>query len=130
MADIPQADAPEADPATEPPAMLELERTTRSIIMRWADGSEGEVPVPLFRFWCGCASCSPRRDNETAIADFRKEIERWPVEKPQVKPIGAYGLAFEWSRGCSSGIWTWKRLWAVSRGVDPDGGRPYVHGAW
>ena len=41
-----------------------------------------------------------------------------------------YALAFEWSTGCSSGIYRFERIWRLGEKQDPDNGKAYVHGAW
>ena len=52
------------------------------------------------------------------------------AEKPKVRTIGKYALAFDWTHGCSSGIYRFERIWALANNQDPDGGKQYVHGAW
>jgi DUF971 family protein len=52
------------------------------------------------------------------------------AEKPKVRTVGKYALAFEWNQGCSSGIYRFERIWALANNQDPDDGRSYVHGAW
>ncbi|MEC8311587.1 MAG: gamma-butyrobetaine hydroxylase-like domain-containing protein [Candidatus Thermoplasmatota archaeon] len=54
-----------------------------------------------------------------------------PPTKPTVRTVGNYALTFDWEdAGCSSGIYRFERLWALANRQDPDGGTPYVHGAW
>ena len=64
------------------------------------------------------------------LKSLRRQVESMAAEKPKVRTIGKYALAFEWASGCSAGIYRFERLWALANNQDPDGGRPYVHGAW
>ena len=115
---------------SEIPKLVELERTESSAILRWQDGSEHTVSWKDIRYYCPCARCSPNRDNEETALELRAQVESHPDERPAVRAVGRYALSFEWSQGCSSGIHRFERLWDIAGGVDPDHGKPYVHGAW
>ena len=114
---------------TDAPDLLELERRPEQMALRWADGREHVIDYQELRGWCPCATCSPRRDDEASAAALRGELARLRHDPPKVQVMG-YGLSFDWVQGCSSGIWTYERLYAVGEGLDPDEGKPYVHGAW
>jgi len=115
---------------TEIPKLVELERTEKNAILRWDDGSEQTVPWKEIRYYCPCAKCSPSRDDEGRANELRQLINSFRSEKPSVRIVGRYALAFEWSQGCSSGIHKFERLWDIANEEDPDHGKPYVHGAW
>ena len=115
---------------TEIPKLLELERTEKTAILRWKDGTEHNVSWNDIRFFCPCAKCSPNRDDEESALALRASVDSFTDERPMVIPIGRYALTFEWSQGCSSGIHRFERLWEIGEGIDPDHGKPYSHGAW
>ena len=50
------------------------------------------------------AKCAPQRNDDESSKVLRRTVERLPKEKPTVRPVGNYALAFEWTNGCSSGI--------------------------
>ena len=115
---------------SEIPKLVELERTEKSAILRWDDGSENICPWKEIRYYCPCAKCSPSRDEDGRAIELRELIKSFRSYKPAVRVVGRYALAFEWAEGCSSGIYKFERLWNIANGDDPDNGKPYVHGAW
>ena len=52
------------------------------------------------------------------------------IGKPEIELVGRYGLKFNWQGACTTGMWTYERLWLLGDDGDPDQGRPYVHGPW
>ena len=115
---------------SEVPDLREVERAKKKLILRYADSTEFEIPYPQLRVACPCASCSPKRNDDATYSEFRKLVKSFANEKPSVTPIGNYALSFSWSVGCNSGIYTFERLYKLANGEDPDGGKPYTHGAW
>lgn len=107
-----------------------LERGDSAMELTWSDGSTNTVDYRTLRYWCPCAKCGPRRDAPNLAELLQEEVAALPLEMPTVKPVGGYALHFEWSRGCSSGIYRFERLWALANALDPDDGKSYVHGAW
>ena len=51
---------------------------------------------------CPCANCAPQRNEDDTSMILRRSVEKLPNEKPTVRPVGNYALAFEWTNGCSS----------------------------
>jgi ATP-binding protein involved in chromosome partitioning len=107
-----------------------LERFEAELQMTWADGTENKIAYIDLRYWCPCAKCSPRRDSEDLASNLISEISSLRNAKPDVEKVGGYALHFEWSDGCNSGIYRFERLWDLALSKDPDGGKPFVHGAW
>ena len=112
------------------PALEEVERKKKKLILRYADSKEYEISYHKLRVACPCASCSPKRDDKETLEEFKKLIESFKFEKPSVTPIGNYALSFSWSKGCRNGIYTFERLYKLANGQDPDDGKPYTHGVW
>ena len=112
------------------PELKRLERGEDSMTLTWSSGIENSIDYRTLRYWCPCAKCGPRRDASDLAELLQNEVASLPQEKPIVKPVGGYALHFEWVSGCSSGIYRFERIWSLSNAEDPDGGKPYVHGAW
>lgn len=116
--------------AEELPKMTKLERGTTEMALTYATGDQHTVAYDDLRHACPCAKCAPMRNNDDTNRTLRRQIESLPAEKPQVRTIGNYALAFEWQQGCSSGIFRFERIYDLAMKRDPDGGRQYVHGPW
>ena len=113
------------------PAMTRLERRQVDLHLTYDDGTEFTVSYDDLRHACPCAKCAPSRNLDDSSKALRRQVEALPPTKPTVRTVGNYALTFEWEdAGCSSGIYRFERLWALANRQDPDGGKPYVHGAW
>lgn len=115
---------------SEIPDLKEVERAKKKLILRYSDSKEYNVSYHQLRIACPCASCSPKRDEKETYEEFKKLTTSFKHEKPSVTPVGNYALSFSWSVGCSSGIYTFERLYKLAKGKDPDDGKPYTHGVW
>ena len=115
---------------SEIPQMVRLERQDTCMELTYSEGSKFSVTYDDIRDFCPCAKCAPLRNEDDSARSLRRDVESMAAEKPKIRTIGKYALAFEWTNGCSSGIYRFERLWALANKQDPDGGRPYVHGAW
>ena len=115
---------------SETPELIRLERNDTTMKLTYADGGEFVISYDDLRHSCPCAKCSPLRNEDESSRSLRRQIESLPAEKPKVRTIGKYALAFDWNKGCSSGIYRFERIWALANNQDPDDGRSYVHGAW
>ena len=87
------------------PELVRLERQDTAMNLTYAEGSKFSVTYDDIRYFCPCAKCAPLRNEDETAKALRRE-------------------------GCSSGIYRFERLWALANNEDPDGGKPYVHGAW
>jgi DUF971 family protein len=114
----------------EMPNLRRFERRDVDVALTYDDGSEFVITYDDLRHACPCAKCSPMRNEDEVSKTLRRQVEAHPKEKPQVRTVGNYALGFEWSIGCSSGIYRFERIWDLANRRDPDNGRPYVHGAW
>ena len=112
------------------PELIRLERRDADMHLTWEDGTEHVVTYHDLRHACPCAKCAPQRNEDDTSLALRKSVESLPEEKPSVRTVGNYALAFEWQHGCSSGIHRFERIWRLGNKQDPDNGKPYVHGAW
>ena len=112
------------------PTLKKLERKAQAMELTYDDETSYTVSYDDLRHACPCAKCSPMRNEDETSRTLRRQIEALPAEKPTVRTVGKYALAFEWQQGCSSGIYRFERIWALANNQDPDDGRSYVHGAW
>jgi len=112
------------------PTMIRLERKKTKMIVTYDSDESFKISYDDLRHSCPCAKCSPMRNEDETSMELRREIEKLRPEKPSVKTVGNYALSFEWTKGCSSGIYRFERIWDLAHGRDPDRGKPYVHGAW
>ena len=90
--------------------LTDLERSTESCVLRFADGNSFRIDYIELRLNCPCANCNPRQSNEQRIIEFREEIMRLQLVKPKVELVGRYGMRFSWPTGCSSGIYSFSHL--------------------
>jgi DUF971 family protein len=106
---------------TQAPSLTVFERRETDVVMRWNDGSENTMTYEDMRFWCPCANCKPRRENNSRKEVLKDEISRLRNEKPKAEMVGGYGLKFTFKSGCNSGIYSIERLYAiVTNNLDPD----------
>ena len=106
---------------SNPPKLRQLERRETDMVLRWQDDTEQTLTYTEMRYWCPCANCKPRRENETRAKALRDEIDRLRNEKPKAENVGGYGIRFTFNSGCNSGIWSTDRLHAIATGSpDPD----------
>ena len=115
---------------SEMPELTRLERHDTNMSLTYSDGGEFTVSYDDLRHACPCAKCAPLRNEDETSKSLRRQVEAMPAEKPKVRTVGKYALAFEWDQGCSRGIYRFERIWALANNQDPDDGRSYVHGAW
>ena len=116
--------------SSNPPELIRLERRDLDMLLTYESGDQFTVTYDDIRYSCPCAKCSPLRNEDESSKSLRRQIEALSPEKPKVKPVGKYALAFEWDSGCSSGIYRFERIWVLANNQDPDDGRAYVHGVW
>lgn len=112
------------------PTLKKLERRQQDMVLTYENETEYTVSYDDLRFSCPCAKCSPMRNEDDSSRSLRRQVEALPAEKPTVRTVGKYALAFEWIQGCSSGIYRFERIYDLANRRDPDRGKPYVHGAW
>ena len=78
------------------PELKRLERRDVDMHLIWSDGTEHVITYDDLRHACPCANCSPQRNNDDSSKILRRTVEALPKEKPTVRPVGNYALAFEW----------------------------------
>jgi ATP-binding protein involved in chromosome partitioning len=76
----------------------------------WNDGHESLYPVRLLRLACRCAHCI---DEHTGRPILRPDSVPSDVRPVRISGVGRYALAFAWSDGHDSGIYTFESLRAL-----------------
>ena len=80
----------------------------------WDDGGDCEYPIPYLRGWCPCAGCQ----GHGGTVRFRGTPD---VRVEAIAEVGSYALAFRFSDGHDTGIYTWTWLRRLAADVPPEG---------
>ena len=75
--------------------------------LEWSDGHFGSYPSWYLRERCPCASCVEEFTGRKMIVEGSIPST---LERISVAPVGNYALAFAWSDGHSTGIYTFDYL--------------------
>lgn len=101
------ADSEDIQPLAMEPRSIDVDREN-GVTLCWADGHVGRFSLVALRVNCPCAGCAERR---------RLGQDVWsPSSSPgalraiDARLVGAFGMAFDWSDGHSTGIYTWETL--------------------
>ena len=79
----------------------------RRLAIRWADGARSEYDVRQLRLACGCATCVDEWTGEGRLDPASVPEDVRPL---QIRPVGRYAIAIEWSDGHTTGIYPFRRL--------------------
>lgn len=82
------------------------------IQLEWNTGERTEIPYEELRFQCPCAGCVNELTGERMI---RREDVVPGVKPLSVEAVGRYALRIQWSDGHSAGMFSFERLWELSR---------------
>ena len=94
------------DPRTEP-VDLELSDSTRTLVVRWADGGETRVAYRALRQSCPCAVCVDELTGERVLDPDSIPLT---IGIEGCEEVGLYGLRIYWTDQHQTGIFTWDRL--------------------
>lgn len=95
---------------TRRPSKVSEAKTGRHLDIKWDDGHRSRIGYRRLRLECPCAAC---------IDEWTREQRLDPKSVPElvtpheVSSVGRYALAFKWSDGHSSGIYTFQSLRAL-----------------
>ncbi len=89
------------------PTRIALEDEGARIVLAWEDGIVTAYRAFDLRAACPCAACV---DELSGIRTLRPEDVDPTVRATAAGRVGRYALAFHWSDGHSSGIYTYDRL--------------------
>ena len=80
------------------PELIRLERHETNMNLTYSDGGEFIISYDDLRYSCPCAKCAPLRNEDESSKSLRRQVEAMPAEKPKVRTVGKYALAFEWTQ--------------------------------
>jgi ATP-binding protein involved in chromosome partitioning len=103
------------------PTRIALEDEGARIALTWEGGATSEFRAFDLRAACPCAGCV---DELTGIRTLRDDDVDPAVKAVTSGRVGRYAVAFQWSDGHSSGIYTYESLRVGRFGPDAreDGG--------
>ncbi len=78
-----------------------------ALVIHWHDGHRSSYPLAALRAACRCAHCE---DEWTGARRLDPSSIPSDVTILNIKPVGRYGLQFDWSDGHGAGIYTYERL--------------------
>lgn len=85
-----------------------IERTGDSgLKVRWGDGHESLYGWLLLRSACPCAAC------RTIQASGQRQVLAAGIRALEIKPVGRYAMAFRWSDGHATGLFSHEYLRAI-----------------
>ncbi len=85
----------------------EVSPTPETVVVRWPDGFEKAFNNFELRCACPCARCVDEHTGEKLISPLDVPPDVW-VESMQF--LGNYAVAFQWSDGHTTGIYSWEYL--------------------
>ena len=91
----------------ENPIPTEVKFEAGQLALAWSDGHMSVYQPVHLRLACSCAQCVSEITGERLIALEDLDPEVRPRE---MRPVGRYGVQFEWSDGHGTGIYTFARL--------------------
>jgi len=86
-----------------------------ALVIYWNDGHRSSYPLAPLRAACRCAHCE---DEWTGARRLDPASIPSDVTILTIKPVGRYGLQFDWSDGHGAGIYTYERLRELCRCSD------------
>jgi|HubBroStandDraft_6_1064221.scaffolds.fasta_scaffold237275_2 DUF971 family protein len=95
------------------PTTIDVDRQT-GVSLTWADGRQARFGLVQLRVNCPCAACLERRRAGQDI--WPRSATPPPLTILDARLVGAFGIAFDWSDGHSTGIYNWEMLRRWSAG--------------
>lgn len=85
----------------------EVKFVDNRLLITWDDGHKSRYDPFQLRLACPCAQCV---DELTGQRVIRPEHIPADLKPREMRPVGRYGVSFEWSDGHSTGIYTFDYL--------------------
>jgi len=96
--------------SSEKTALSIKQKDNSTLLIHWNDGSIGEYRFSELQKNCPCANCV----DETTGKRFPNSV-REDVQVRNIQKVGRYALKFEFTSGCSSGIFSYEMLHLCSK---------------
>jgi DUF971 family protein len=90
-----------------PPQLIERLPAEQRLLVQWADGAQGRLPLIALRAQCMCARCVDEITGER-IVDVEGIDPGIAIRDLQL--VGNYALKIRWSDGHDTGLYTWGHL--------------------
>ena len=90
-----------------PPQLIERLPAEQRLLVRWADGAQGRLPLIGLRAQCMCARCVDEITGQR-IVDIEGIDPAISIHDLQL--VGNYALKIRWSDGHDTGLYTWSHL--------------------
>jgi DUF971 family protein len=105
------------------PVTVDVERE-RGVTIVWEDGHESRFDLVDLRTSCQCAACRGLR--EAGGVAWPGPGAPQPLRIESARPVGNWGLNFEWNDGHTTGIYTWEllRAWCPCETCEPPDADP------
>ena len=101
----------ETPPNPETIRPLDLrELGNKEFLIAWRDGHQSLYSFPYLRRKCRCAACVDEWTSEPRLAPEKVSEEIRPLA---TRPVGNYGIRFQWSDGHSTGIYAFDYLRSI-----------------
>ena len=96
------------------PKDLKVKIAEQVLMVEWSDGRRSDIPLPLLRRHCPCATC--RTERETTSANPFRILKADPtgVRVTNARLVGNYAIQFDWSDGQNTGIFDYRFLRSLS----------------
>ena len=89
---------------------IEIQKNEVSILITWKDGHKSSYDFLYLRRKCGCAACI---DEWTGEPRLNPESVSSGIHPREIRPVGNYGIRFDWSDGHSTGIYSFDYLRSI-----------------
>ncbi|RMD99546.1 MAG: DUF971 domain-containing protein [Deltaproteobacteria bacterium] len=91
---------------------VEISSSDSQLTIKWDDGQQTTYPLRALRAACPCASCVDEWSGKRLISE---EAIPSDIQLRGSTPVGRYAVAFQWSDGHSSGLYTFEYLRRLAR---------------
>lgn len=97
---------------------IRIKRLGKTLLVRWNDGKEVEIPLTVLRDKCPCATCNGEGKAEADYIPIKapfKPAGFYEIEK--IAPVGNYAVNIIWKDGHNTGIYSWDILRAIGESL-------------
>lgn len=91
----------------ESPTEVKVKRAERVLLLTWPGSVTTSIPLRMLRQACRCAHCI---DERTGQPTLDPETIPTGVSVTNMRPVGNYAIAFTFTDGHDTGIYSWKYL--------------------
>jgi len=95
----------------ECPTDVKVKRAEGVLLLTWPGGGQSSIPLRRLRQECRCAHCIDERTGQPILDPQSVPPD---VSVTGMKSVGNYALAFTFTDGHDTGIYSWKHLRQIS----------------